>query len=441
MAKRILTIALGVVLGSCVALGVAKLAFLWGLFSEKELDRSADYVREVLQLVNDNYVDAKAAEYPAMTRAAIHGIADSLDPHSEYLEAKDYQQLQEDISSEFGGVGLQIELRKSHVVIVAPLAGGPSERAGVQRGDEIVSIDGQKLEKNSIDDVVGKLRGKPKTRVKIGFFRPSAKRDFEVTIVREMIKTESVRDVQIIGDDIGYIQITQFTERTGDEFIKAINKLSDLKAAALIIDLRNNPGGLLDAAVAVAEPFFKKGDIIVYTQGRKPADREDYKAESDDEPLNVPTAVLINAGSASAAEIVAGALKDTGKAVIVGERSFGKGSVQSIFKLKHGEGMRLTTARYYTPSGVTIHEKGVTPTVEVVMTPEDDQNIRLQRARRDVTDPKEFKERFGIDPIEDRQLQAAVDVLRGIMVLDARKPEPPAAVPAAPAPVPAPVKK
>jgi len=238
-----------------------------------------------------------------------------------------------------------------------------------------------------------------------------------------MIKTESVRDVQVLSDNIGYLQITQFTERTGEEFVKALNKLSELKATGLIIDLRNNPGGLLDSAVAVAEPFFKKGELIVYTQGRKPGDREDYKAESDEAPLDVPAAVLINAGSASAAEIVAGALKDTGKAIIVGERSFGKGSVQSIFKLKHGEGMRLTTARYYTPSGVTIHEKGVTPNVEVVMTPEDDQNVRLQRARHDVNDPTEFKERFGFAPIEDRQLQAALDVLRGIMILDMRKAE------------------
>jgi len=429
MVKRILSISLGIVLGSCVALGVARLAFLWGLFADKDLDRSSEYVREVLQLVNENYVEAKSAKYPDLAHAAIHGIAESLDPHSEFMEAKDYEQLQEDMSSEFGGVGIQVELRKSRIVIVAPIAGGPSERAGIQRGDEIVSIDGQRLEKASMEGVVDKLRGKPKTRVKLGLYRTSTKRDFEVTIVREMIKTDSVRDVQLLADKIGYLQITQFTERTGEEFVKALNKLSELKATGLIIDLRNNPGGLLDAAVAVAEPFFKKGEIIVYTQGRKPSDREDYKAESDDDPLDVPTAVLINAGSASAAEIVAGALKDTGRAVIVGERSFGKGSVQSIFKLKNGEGMRLTTARYYTPSGVTLHEKGVLPNVEVIMTPEDDQNVRLQRARHDVNDPAEFKERFGFAPIEDRQLQAALDVLRGIMILDAQRPAPAPATP------------
>jgi carboxyl-terminal processing protease len=189
---------------------------------------------------------------------------------------------------------------------------------------------------------------------------------------------------------------------------------------SLVLDLRNNPGGLLDAAVAVAEPFFKKGELIVYTQGRRPKDRDEYRAEADDTPINVPTVVLINSGSASAAEIIAGALKDTGRAVIVGERSFGKGSVQSIFRLDNGEGMRLTTARYYTPSGVTLHERGVEPTVEIVMSPDEDQNIRLQRTRRDVTDPAEFKERFGIDPVADRQLQAALDILTSMRLLAER---------------------
>jgi len=172
--------------------------------------------------------------------------------------------------------------------------------------------------------------------------------------------------------------------------------------------------------VDVAEPFFRKGELIVYTQGRRPKDREDFRAETEGEPLTLPVAVLINAGSASAAEIVAGALKDTGRAVIVGERSFGKGSVQSIFKLKNGEGLRLTTARYYTPSGVTIHEKGIEPQIEVVMTPEEDDELRLQRNRSDLSDPKEFAARFGFTPIEDRQLQAAIEVLKGVNVLAGR---------------------
>ena len=420
MLKRIVTIACGIALGLGVSLGAARLAFAWGLFPNRELEKSTSYLRDVLELVNDNYVDGQQAALPELTKAALHGIVESLDPHSEFLESRAYQQLEEDMSSEFGGIGVQVELRKNRVVIVAPIAGTPSDRAGIRRGDEIVRINGTLLDNPTMDDVVEKLRGKPKSRVTVGLLRPEEKREYEVTLVRELIKTESVRDAQVLPGGVGYVQITQFTERTADEFIDVLNSFSRQNVTSLVIDLRNNPGGLLDAAVQVAEPFFKKGDLIVYTQGRGPKSRDEYRAESSEPPIDVPVAVLINSGSASAAEIVAGALKDTGKAVVVGERSFGKGSVQSIFKLKNGEGMRLTTARYYTPSGITIHEKGVEPQVEVVMSPEEDENVRLQRDRPDMNDPERFKERFGMDPVADRQLQAAVDVLRGVTLLAER---------------------
>jgi carboxyl-terminal processing protease len=187
---------------------------------------------------------------------------------------------------------------------------------------------------------------------------------------------------------------------------------------ALVLDLRNNPGGLLDAAVQVSEPFFARDELIVYTQGRRAEDREDFRSRARGQGVKVPVAVLINAGSASAAEIVAGALKDTGKAVVVGERSFGKGSVQSVFPLRNGEGLRLTTARYFTPSGVTIHERGIEPQVEIVMTPDEDRRIRLQQARSDVEDPKDFEERFGFRPVEDRQLNTALEVLQGLRAWD-----------------------
>lgn len=425
MVKRILTVATGAALGSLVAMGGARLALGWSLWPNRELDRSSNYVRQVLQLVNENYVDSKSAEYPALTHAALHGMVESLDPHSEFLEAADYQQLEEDMSSEFGGIGVQLEVRNDRVVVIAPIADTPSERAGIRRGDELVKINGERVEKSSsMDAIVGKLRGKPKTPVTVGFLRPSTGKEFEVTLVRETIKVESVRPPEMLSDHVGYIQITQFTERTGEEFIKALNKLGEQGLDSLVLDLRNNPGGVLDAAVDVAEPFFDKGELIVYTQGRNPKDRDEYRAEADEPALKLPMVVLINSGSASAAEIVAGALKDTGKAVIVGERSFGKGSVQSVFKLNNGEGMRLTTARYYTPSGRTLHEKGVEPNVEVIMSPEEDQNIRLQRTRRDVVDPNEFKDRFGVAPVADRQLQAALDVLKAERLLSEREPAP-----------------
>ncbi len=420
MLKRILVIASGVFLGAMLSLGAARMAAAWGLWPNRELEQSSRYVREVLEIVNKNYVDATAAELPKLTESALHGIVGSLDPHSEYMSARDYKTLEEEISSEFGGIGVQVEMRDGNVVVIAPIAGTPGAKAGILRGDIIVSIEQQKLEKPTLDDVVGRLRGKPGTPVTLGYRRPSTGKETEVTIKRERIKVESVRDVRLRPDGIGYVQVTQFSERTGEEFIAALNSLNAQSMRALIIDLRDNPGGLLNAAVEVAEPFFDKGELIVYTQGRHVEDRDEYRAAAPEPRLTLPVAVLINAGSASAAEIVAGALKDTRRAVVVGERSFGKGSVQSVLSLRKGEGLRLTTARYYTPGGVTIHEKGVAPDVEIVMTPAEDENARLQRMREDVTDPAEFKARFNLDPTPDRQLDAAAAVLQAALLLETR---------------------
>lgn len=425
--NRILTVACGVAIGVCVGLfatgGAARLAFAWGIFPNRDLNQSVAYVREVMSLVNENYVDSRKSAIPELTKSALHGVVEALDPHSEFLEAKYFRELEEDMSSEFGGIGVQVELRKGRVYVVTPLPGAPGERAGIRRGDEIMSIDGDALEKPRMDDVVEKLRGKPQTKVVVGLYRASEKRDFTVTLTREIIKTESVRNVIMLPGQVGYLQITQFTERTGEEFYSALNALAAKDAEALIIDLRNNPGGVLDAAVVVAEPFFKKNDLIVYTQGRTPKQREEYRSESEEKPIGVPVAILINANSASASEVLAGAMKDTGRAVIVGERSFGKGSVQSIFRLKNGEGMRLTTARYYTPGGETIHEHGVSPQVEVVLTPDEDTNVALQLARPELAaDPAAFKERFDMDIVPDRQLQAAVAVLQGVLSLERWEP-------------------
>ncbi len=421
MLKRILIIAAGVVLGLVLSLGAARLALAWGFFPNRELDRSSSYMREVMQLVNENYFDPKSSDFDHLAKSAIHGMVESLDPHSEFLESKDYNQLEEELSGDFSGIGVQVEMRKGRVVVIAPIAGSPGEKAGIQRGDELVSIDGKALEHGiSMDGVIDRLRGKPHTKVAVGLLRPATGKTFDLTLERQLIKLESVRDVHVLPDHIGYIQLTEFSDHTGEEFGAALDRLLKAGIDSLVMDLRNNPGGLLDSAVEVAEPFFKKNELIVYTQGRKAADHEEYRATAEGDPLQLPVAILINAGSASAAEVVTGALKDTGRAVIVGERSFGKGSVQSIFKLKNGEGLRLTTARYFTPSGVSIHEKGIAPQVEVVMTPEEDSRLRLQHLRPDVADPAEFRERFGFTPIEDRQLQAATDVLKGIMLLEER---------------------
>ncbi len=425
MFKRILMLATGIALGLAFAVVGARVNTAWSLWPNRDLSRSSGYVKDVMRLVNESYVDEKSATYDKLARAALHGMVESLDPHSEFLEKKDNEEFEEDIMGEFGGVGIQVETRQNRVIVIAPLAGTPGERAGIQRGDEIVTIDGKAVETGgSVDGVVSRLRGRPKTSVLVGLFRPSSKENISLTLIREIIKIESVRGAHVIDDGIGYVQLTEFSDHTAEQFRSALDGLLKQGIHSLILDLRNNPGGLLDAAVDVVEPFFKKNELIVYTQGRKPADKEEFRADPNGPPLTLPLAVLINAGSASAAEIVTGALKDTSRAVVVGERSFGKGSVQSVFKLEKGEGMRLTTARYYTPSGVTIHEKGIVPHVEVVMTPEEDTKLARQRSRPDITDPVAFKERFGFEPVADRQLDTAVAMLKGVRLLGARGPTP-----------------
>jgi carboxyl-terminal processing protease len=420
MHKRILTIAAGLVLGVALTLAAGRLALAWSLFPNRDVDHATSYYGSVLKLVHENYVDGKMADADQLTHAALQGMVASLDPHSEFLDAANYEDLEEEMNGDFGGIGVEIEIVKDKVMVVAPIAGTPGARAGILHGDEIVRVDGQPFDQPNMDKVVARLRGKPKTKVAVSLFRASTQKNFDLTIVREAIKVDSVRGVRLLPGGVGYLQLTEFSDNTADEFDKAIDKLLHDGATSLIIDERDNPGGLLDAAVAVLNAFFKKDELMVYTQGRKPDDRDEYRAEGDGDPLTLPMAVLINSGSASAAEIVAGALKDTHRAVIVGERSFGKGSVQSIFQLRNGEGLRLTTAHYYTPSGVTIHEHGVSPQVEIILSPDEDEKIGLQNERADITDPKEFEQRFGFAPIEDRQLQAAIDVLRGVQVFAAR---------------------
>ncbi len=413
MFKRVLILAGAAVLGFAACIASIRMSGSWSLLPNRDLDRSSGYVRDVMKTVNENYVDANASGYDALARLSLHGMVDSLDPHSQFLEAKDNEELEEDLTGEYGGIGIEVEVRKGAFSVINPIAGSPGDRAGILLGDQIVSIDGTPVEHNvPMDRIVDKLRGKPHTHVRVGLVRPSNGRRLDLDLVREVIKIVSIRGTRVIDGSTGYIQIQEFNDHTGEQFDDALNDLLHRGIDSLVIDLRNNPGGPLDAAVAVAEPFFKKDDLIVYYQGRKASDRENYLSETEGAPVKMPVAVLVNDLTASAAEIVAGALKDAGHAVVVGERSYGKGSVQTIFKLKNGEGLRLTTAHYFTPSGALINAKGIVPQVEVVMTPEEDQKIEEQTSRPDLTDPAEFKDRFDFAPIEDRQLDAALDVLK-----------------------------
>ncbi|MEY4488703.1 MAG: hypothetical protein RIQ79_1211 [Verrucomicrobiota bacterium] len=430
MFKRILTLGLCAVLGYLVALGALEVAAAWGLSYNRETENAAARVREVMLLVNKNSFETEKVKGDELAARAIAGVLQPLDRYTEYLDPKAYQQLEEDIGDAFGGIGVQVEQDGERVVVVAPIAGSPGERAGILRGDVLTKVNGENMAGRKLSELVGRLRGKPGSTVVLTVLRPDdsraesgepdtksararpAGREIEFTLKREIIRVDSVRDVELLPDGIGYVRVVQFGEHTGDEFGKALEDLKKRGLRALVIDLRNNPGGLITAAEAVAEPFFTRDELVVYTQGRQTEDRQEYRAKGGGVRLAVPMAVLINGGSASAAEIVTGALKDTRRAVIVGEKSFGKGSVQTIFPLRGKAALRLTTARYFTPSGVVIHEKGIEPDLKVTLTPEQEKAVFLRRFRPDITDAAEFKAKFGVELVADLQLEAALKALR-----------------------------
>ncbi len=417
MFKRFLVIVIAVASG----FGLAQFAARSGAPSwwpDRDRDRNVRYFREVLQLVRENYVEESGqTAYDGLTRAALAGMLGELDPHSEFLSKDDFSRTEEELSNEFSGVGIQVEQRDGRIVVITPIADTPAERAGIRRGDHLVMVDGRAIDSPATDKVVKLIRGEPGTEVRVKVFRPAADRTIDFTLKRERIRLKSVRNAALGAGGIGYVQITQFSERTGREFADVLAQLEKQGLRALVLDLRNNPGGLLDAAVDVCDAFFNPGELIVYTQGRTEKSREEFTARGRHPPRDYPVAVLVNGGSASAAEIVAGAMKDTKRAVIVGERTFGKGSVQSVFELRDGEGLRLTTARYYTPGGLTIHEKGISPQVELEVSPDDEVRVRLQQSRADILQPAEFAERFGFEPIADAQRLAAEEMLTGVLAM------------------------
>ncbi len=411
MLKRIVSIGFGVIAGYLMTLGVVQVVAAWGLWPDRETSQAAEQVTQVMRLLNRHYVDANAVGGAKLADRAIESMVGALDPYSQFLPPKAYAHLEEEVDGSFGGIGVQVEEVDGRIVVVAPIAGTPGERAGILRGDVLVGVDGADVRGLKLEEFIGKLRGKPGSSVTVGIERGLPPREIEFKLKREVIQVESVRDAKLLDDGVGYVRVTMFAEKTGAEFKAAVNKLREEGARALVIDLRNNPGGLLTAAVEVVEPFFPRGELVVYTQGRKEDDRLELLSKNGDDPWRVPIAVLVNGGSASAAEIVAGTLKDTRRAVLVGEKTFGKGSVQTIFPIKGRSALRLTTARYFTPSGVTIHEKGIQPDLREAMTPEEEKAVFLHRLRPDIDDPEVFKERFGVSMVEDRQLAAALRVL------------------------------
>src|SRR6266850_1891020 len=374
----------------------------------------------VMEKVRKDYVDGQKLTYQDLVYGALKGMLNTLDPHSEFMEPEKYKELQNDTQGAFGGLGIVISMKDNFVTVVAPMEDSPGFKAGILSGDRILKIDGKTTEKMSLQDAVKTLRGDPGTDVTITVFRPSSTQMKDYKLTRSIINVDMVKDINSkkefpLGENkIGYIRLVQFGEKTSEDLEAALKKLKTQGMESLILDLRGNPGGLLDQAVAVCEKFLPRGELVVTTEGRNTAQTSKRHATGrGDELHNMPIVILVNLGSASASEIVAGSLQDLKRAVVLGEKTFGKGSVQSILPLQDGSALRLTTAKYYTPLHKVIHEVGITPDIIVPMSEDEERDIALKRSPGGI-DFLEEKDRERVKNARDIQLDRAMDLLKGI---------------------------
>ena len=395
---------------------------------------------EVFERVRADYVE-KPSE-TALIEGAINGMVTSLDPHSRFMNDKAWHEMQETTSGEFGGLGIEVTMEDGLVKVVAPIDDTPAAKAGLLSGDLITQIDGEAVQGLSLEQAVNKMKGAVNTKTHLKIIRKGKDAPFDVAITREIIRVKPVR-YHTEGGDIGYIRITSFNEQTTDGLHKAIadigKEIPTEKLAGYVVDLRNNPGGLLDQAVTVASTFLPRGEIVS-TRGRNPEETQRFTARGGDLTKGKPLIVLVNGGSASASEIVAGALHDHKRATLVGTRSFGKGSVQTIIPLGTGNGaLALTTARYYTPSGRSIQAQGIAPDIEILQEVPDElkgrADIRGEASMRGHLSAADGTEQTGsqsyVPPEEkdDKALSAAYNLLRGVTLNADVRPSPKSAVP------------
>ena len=388
---------------------------LGGTSASKGVDRSATYEQlklftDVLTIIQNQYVDE--TEPREVIYGAVRGMLRALDPHSSFMDPESYREMQVETSGSFGGLGIEITIRDDQLTVVAPIEGTPAWRAGIQPGDRIVKIEGLATKDMNLPDAVKRMRGPKGTKVTITIVREGTREPFDVALMREVIQVQSIRS-QEIEPGIGYIRIRQFQERTAPDLVASVEKFDKAgKLAGLIVDVRNNPGGLLSAAVEVSEEFLGDGKLIVYTEGRVRNQNMRFTAHARRAITEVPMVVLVNQGSASASEIVAGAIQDHGRGVVIGQQTFGKGSVQTIIPLADGSGLRLTTARYFTPKGRSIHGKGITP--DIVIDPPKDEVTATKPGAPPLSEAELMK--------RDVQLQRAIEILKASRILDKTKP-------------------
>jgi carboxyl-terminal processing protease len=394
--------------------------------------RQLNLFGDVFERVRTDYVEKP--DDGKLVESAINGMLAGLDPHSSYMDSKSFRDMQVQTRGEFGGLGIEVTMEDGLVKVVAPIDETPAAKAGVMANDIITHLDDEAVQGLTLNQAVEKMRGPVNSKIKLRIMRKGQDKPTEVSITRDIIRVRSVR-TRTEGDDVGYIRVTQFNEQTTDGVKKAVADLAAQipgdKLKGYVVDLRNNPGGLLDQAISVSDVFLEKGEIVS-TRGRNAEETQRFNARAGDLTKGKPIIVLINGGSASASEIVAGALQDHKRGTVLGTRSFGKGSVQTIIPLGAGSGaLRLTTARYYTPSGKSIQAKGISPDIEVLQDVPEDLKARTDtkgesslrgHLKADGDEQTGSQSYIPPDPKDDKALKMAVDLLRGTVTNSAFPP-------------------
>ena len=394
--------------------------------------RNLNLFGDVFERVRSDYVEKP--EDAKLVETAINGMLAGLDPHSSYMDGKSFRDMQIQTRGEFGGLGIEVTMEDGLVKVVAPIDETPAAKAGILANDIITHLDDDAVQGLTLNQAVEKMRGPVNTKIKLRVMRKGAEKPLEISITRDIIRVRAVRS-NVQGDDVAYIKLTQFNEQTTDGLKKAISDLTSQipadKLKGYIIDMRNNPGGLLDQAISVSDAFLDRGEIVS-TRGRNVEETQRFNARSGDLTKGKPIIVLVNGGSASASEIVAGALQDHKRATVLGTRSFGKGSVQTIIPLGAGNGaLRLTTARYYTPAGKSIQAKGISPDIEVLQDVPDELKARSDtkgesslrgHLKADGDEQTGSQSYIPPDPKDDKALKMAADLLRGTVTNSAFPP-------------------
>jgi len=387
--------------------------------------KELDILAESLALVEQKHVNEKKPQ--ELIYGALQGLLSSLDAYSQFLPPDEYKELLTETEGEFGGLGIEIALKDNLLTVMTAMEDTPASNAGLESGDIIVKINGELTRGITINDAVKKLRGAPKSKVDISVLKINNEALKDITIMRDIIHIKDIKRAMVLENDIGYVKIAEFRENTAKELDIALKELKSKSVKGLVIDVRNNPGGLLYSAIEIASRFLDTGKVVVSTKTRGEAESVYKATDSNVKITDVPIVLLMNKGSASASEILAGALRENNRAVLVGEKTFGKGSVQTIIPMSDGSALRLTTSLYYTPAGVSIHEKGILPDIEVVSAFEGENGDMVKNTENNqskevevfnkVEDKSEPAVREAFDYKNDTQLMRALDLVRGLLVV------------------------